>query len=150
MNTKENLENMVDVDLSTIDDRYIVNNPTLKKMHDEADAVQEFLEQNVNMNDTNVLPDRLARLDAYLHRMSDLPARAKAMKGFAKMTYMAQNEKALTKMTATNSNRILEAALHEFTVTADRMDAIHSSLTHACRNLSIQLSWIKKTMEFGG
>ena len=144
------MENITEVNLSGIDGQYVISNPTLMSMHKEADGIQSYLEQDVDINDTNMLPYRLARLDSYMHRMSDMLSRAKAMKEYAKMTYMAQNEKALNKMTATNSNRIINAALHEFIITADRMDALHTSLTHACRNISIQLSWIKKTMEFGG
>lgn len=147
MNTMETVTN---VDLSSIDGAYVISNPALRKMHAEADVVQSFLEREVDINDVGMLPYRLNQLDAYLHRMSDLQSRANAMKEYAKMTYMAQNEKALSKMTATNSNRIISAALYEFTVTADRLDTLYSSLTHACRNLSIQLSWIKKTMELGG
>lgn len=143
-------ENLKNVDMSGIDGRFLITNPTLAQMHSEADLIQEYLEQEVDINDVGLLPYRLSQLDAYLHRMSDMQTRAKAMKEYAKMSYISQNEKALNKMTATNSNRIITAALYEFTVTADRMDAMYSSLTHACRNLSIQLSWIKKTMEFGG
>lgn len=144
------MENITEVNLSGIDGQYVISNPTLVSMHKEADGIQSYLEQDVDINDTNMLPYRLARLDSYMHRMSDMQSRAKTMKEYAKMTYMAQNEKALNKMTATNSNRIINAALHEFIITTDRMDALHTSLTHACRNISIQLSWIKKTMEFGG
>ena len=144
------MENLINVDLSQIDGTYVITNPTLRNMHAEADAVQTFLEREVDINDIAMLPYRLNQMDAYLHRLSDMQSRAKAMKEYAKMTYMAQNEKALSKMTATNSNRIISAALYEFTVTADRMDALYTSLTHACKNISIQLSWIKKTMELGG
>lgn len=144
------MEKIKEVDLSGIDDRFLICNPTLIKMHQEATAIQNFLEQDVDINDVTTLPYRLSQLDAYLHRMSDMQTRAKAMKEYAKMTYISQNEEALSKMTATNSNRVISAALYEFTVTADRMDSIYSSLTQACKNISIQLSWIKKTMDFGG
>ena len=119
-------------------------------MHQEADFIQAYLEQNVDINDIGTLPYRLNMLDAYLHRVSDMNIRAKAMKEYAKMTYMAQNEKALSKMTATNSNRIIGSAIHEFTVTSERMENLYGSLTHAFKNISIQLNWIKKTMELVG
>lgn len=144
------MKDIVSVNLSEIDDRYLVSNPTLQKMHQEADAIQSYLEQNVDLNDINMLPYRLARLDAYLHRLSDMQSRAKAMKEYAKMSFLSQNEQAITKMTATNSNRLLASVLCEFTVTADRIDAMHNSVSQACKNISIQISWIKKTMEFGG
>lgn len=144
------MEKIKEVDLSGIDDRFLIRNPTLIKMHQEATAIQNFLEQDVDINDVAMLPYRLSQLDAYLHRMSDMQTRAKAMKEYAKMTYISQNEEPLSKMTATNSNRVISAALYEFTVTADRMDSMYSSLTQACKNISIQLSWIKKTMDFGG
>lgn len=139
-----------EVNLSVIDDKFIVSNPSLIAMHQEANVIQDFLEQKVNINDFATLPDRLAKLDAYLHRMSDMQSRAKAMKEYAKLTYISQNEEALSKMTATNSNRVINAALYEFIVTTERMDTMFSSLTQACKNISIQLSWIKKTMDFGG
>ena len=142
--------NLTNVDLSHIDGDFIVSNPTLKKMNLEADAIQKYLEQKVDINDIGSLPYRLNILDSYLHRVSDMNTRAKAMKDYAKMTYVSQNEKALSKMTATNSNRIISAAIHEFTVTSERMENLYNSLTHACKNISIQLSWIKKAMELGG
>ena len=143
-------ENLIPVDLNEIDSQYRATNPVLMKMHQEADVIQSYLEEHVDITNVAILPSRLARLDGYLHRMSDMLARAKALKEYAKMTYLSPNEKALSKMTATNSNRIISAAQHEFTVAADRLDALHGSLTHACRNISIQLSWIKKTMDLGG
>ena len=144
------MKDIVSVNLSEIDDRYFVSNPTLQKMHQEADAIQSYLEQNVDLNDINMLPYRLAQLDAYLHRLSDMQSRANAMKEYAKMSFLSQNEQAIAKMTATNSNRLLASVLCEFTVTADRIDAMHHSVSQACKNISIQISWIKKTMEFGG
>lgn len=150
MNPQTETDRLVEVDLSEIDCQYHSANPVLARMHQEADIIQKYLEEDVDISDPALLPPRLAKLDAYLHRMSDMQARAKAMKEYARMTYLSQNERALSKMTATNSNRIINSALHEFTVAADRLDALHSSLTHACRNISIQLSWIKKTMDLGG
>lgn len=144
------MHNLKEVDLSGIDEKFLICNPTLIQMHAEANVIQSYLEQDVNLQDVAALPERLSHLDAYLHRMSDMQSRAKAMKEYAKMTYISQNEEALSKMTATNSNRVINAAIYEFSVTADRMDTMYSSLTQACKNLSIQLSWIKKTMELGG
>lgn len=150
MSSKTEPDHLVDVDLTGIDCDYRSADPILARMHQEADLIQKYLEEDVDISDAAALPPRLAKLDGYLHRMSDMQARAKAMKEYARMTYLSQNERALSQMTATNSNRIINAALHEFTVAADRLDALHSSLTHACRNISIQLSWIKKTMDLGG
>ena len=39
------MKDIVSVNLSEIDDRYLVSNPTLQKMHQEADAIQSYLEQ---------------------------------------------------------------------------------------------------------
>lgn len=137
-------------DLSGLTDSFIITNPTLRRMHEEADGIQAYLDNKADLDNYALLPYRLNDLDAYFARVSDMQVRAKAMKEYAKIQFLTCNETKLSNMTATASNRLLSSFLYEFTVTEDRLDALCGALSGACRNLVTQISYIKKTMELGG
>lgn len=90
---------------------------------------------------------RLNEMDVWMARLTDMQIRAKAMKEYAKTLMLKNNEEALSKMTATNSNRIVSTYLYEFTVTVDRLDMLYSTLSTMSRNLVTQISYIKQQMQ---
>jgi len=141
------MQELVRQNLESITDEFKITNPTLQGMHREADNIQAFVANKANLDDAPSLPYRLNEMDAYLARVSDMQIRAKAMKEYAKTTFLIENEDKLAKMTATNSNRIISTYLYEFTITSERLDSLYDLLSLSCRNLITQISYIKKQME---
>lgn len=134
-------------DITAIDDGFVITNPTLASYHREADRITEFLRAEANLLDPAALTFRLNEMDAWLARLTDMQIRAKAMREYAKRLFLQTNEEALSKMTATNSNRIVTTFLYEFTITVDRLDTLYQTLSTMSRNLVTQISFIKQQMQ---
>ena len=134
---------------SEITDEFIIENPYLRKMHAEADGIQSFLDVRINLDDPSSLTNRLGEMDAYMARLTDMMSRSKAMKEFARTKFYNEHEEKLSKMTATNSNRIISSYLYEYTVTYDRLSAEYTTLCKLSDNLRTQISFIKEQMRAG-
>ena len=132
---------------TAIDDRFNITNPTLAQYHREADQITAFLNVRADLMDPASLTVRLNEMDVWMARLTDMQIRAKAMKEYAKTLMLRNNEEALSKMTATNSNRIVSTYLYEFTVTVDRLEMLYSTLSTMSRNLVTQISYIKQQMQ---
>ena len=132
---------------AAIDDRFNISNPTLAQYHKEADTITAFLNVRADLMDPASLTVRLNEMDVWMARLTDMQIRAKAMKEYAKTLMLRNNEEALSKMTATNSNRIVSTYLYEFTVTVDRLEMLYSTLSTMSRNLVTQISYIKQQMQ---
>lgn len=141
------MQNYTIPDAAAIDGNFNIKNPTLRAYHSEADTITEFLKLEANLMDPPALTYRLNDMDAWLARLTDMQIRAKAMREYAKSLFLQQNEEALSKMTATNSNRILTTYLYEFTVTVERLDTLYNTLTTMSRNLVTQISFVKQQMQ---
>jgi len=134
-----------------MDESLGITNPVLQKLHTEADSIQLYLKEPANLQDPTSLTIRLNALDTYLARLGEILVFTKALKERAQNNYLADNENRLNKLTATASNRQINAFLYEYKVTCDRFDTLYSLCQHLSRDLVTQISYIKKQMEtFGG
>lgn len=131
---------------SVINDSFEVTNPYLQRMHAEADGIQAFLAQSARLEDPTSLTERLNAMDVYMARLSDMMVRAKAMKEKAQNHYVAENGDRINKLTATVSNRMINAYLYEYAMTYTRLDTMYHTLEHLSRNLVSQISYIKQQM----
>jgi len=136
--------------LDTVTDELKTGNPYLSRLLQEAERIQGFLEEKADLNDAGALSVRLNEMDALMARASEMQVRAKAMREHARNSLTQANEGVLSKMSATNSARLLNCYLEDYLMTADRMDALYSTLSQSCRNLITQISLIKKQMELQG
>lgn len=116
-------------------------------MHREADAIQTYLNQPENLDDPVSLTYRLRDLSAYLARLSDMMVRAKTLRDREKFRYIEQNEDVLSKLTATISNRQIDAHLFEYNAAYNRLETMYHTTEVLGRNLVTQISYIKKQME---
>lgn len=136
---------------NSINTAFLTDIPFLAQLHEEADGIQRVMGAALNLSDPASLTYRLAELDAYMARLSDMMIRAKTAREKEKYRYIAENEDILDKLTATVSNRRIEAYLQEYTAAYNRLDAMYHTIEHLTRDLVTQISWIKKQMEsFGG
>ena len=130
---------------------FSTQNPFLAQLHQEADSIQAYMAQRADILDPASLTDRLNHLDVYMARLTDMMIRSKTMRERAKHNFVAENEDRINKMTATVSNRLIEANLQEYTATYNRLDAMYHTIEHLTRDLVTQISYIKKQIEsFGG
>ena len=141
------MKDIINQNLNEITDEFVISNPVLLAMHKEANQIQDYLSHKADIDNPASLTYRLNDLDAYLARVSDMQIRAKAMKEYAKTTFLLNNEDKLSKMTATNSNRMIATYLYEFSITAERLEALYSLLSSSCKNLITQISFIKQQMQ---
>lgn len=126
-------------------------NPFIAGLHREADTIQSFMDIPANLQDPASLTYRLRDLDAYMSRLTDMMIRSKAMKERAKNNFITENEERINKMTATVSNRLIDAQLLEYTTLYNRLDSMYHTIEHLTRDLVTQISYIKKQIEqFGG
>ena len=132
-----------------VTDQFVIDNPFLRKMHQEADGIQAFLDTRADLDDPSSLTRRLGEMDAYMARLTDMISRSKAMREYAKTRFYNENEERLSKMTATNSNRIITSHLFEYTVTCDRLSAEYTTLCKLSDNLRTQISFIKEQLKAG-
>lgn len=123
------------------------SSPALASMHREADAIQTYLNQPENLDDPVSLTYRLRDLSAYLARLSDMMVRAKTLRDREKFRYIEQNEDVLSKLTATISNRQIDAHLFEYNAAYNRLETMYHTTEVLGRNLVTQISYIKKQME---
>lgn len=119
----------------------------LSTMHREADAIQTYLNQPENLDDPVSLTYRLRDLSAYLARLSDMMVRAKTLRDREKFRYIQENEDVLSKLTATISNRQIDAHLLEYNAAYNRLETMYHTTEVLGRNLVTQISYIKKQME---
>lgn len=120
--------------------------PVLAAYNREADGIQKYMNAPAHLQDPASLADRLSTLDVYMARLSDMLIRSKAMRERAKHEYVSGNEEKLNKLTATNSNRLIESFLYEWTVTYNRLDMMYHTIEHLTRDLVTQISYIKQQM----
>lgn len=123
-----------------------VNNASMLCINKEADVIQEFMNTSYNIQDPAALVYRLQNMDGYMSRLSDMMIRVKAMKERVQNAYLNTNEDSLSKMTATKSNRLINAHLYEYKITYDRLDAMYHTIEHLSKNLVTQISYIKEQM----
>ena len=127
------------------------SNPHIERLHREADAIQQCMELSARLTDPSALTYRLNDLDTYMARLGDMMIRAKAMKERAKCTFVTQNGDELNKLSATVSNRKIDAFLQDYAILYSRLDTMYGTIEHLTRDLVTQISYIKKQMEqFGG
>lgn len=132
-------------------DVFRTDNPILAGLNREADGIQEYMSRRADLQDPVSLTYRLGDLDVYMARLGDMMIRSKAMREKAKFAFIIDNEGRLNKMSATVSNRTIDAYLQEYTATYNRLDAMYHTIEHLTRDLVTQISYIKKQMEnFGG
>lgn len=138
---------MEDNKYKEINEAFKVENPSLQALHAEADEIQAYMDKPAYLEDPASLTYRLNDLDTYMARLTDMMIRAKAMKERAKNKYLAENEDKLNKLTATVSNRLIDAHLFEYNMTYNRLDSIYHTLEHLTRDLVTQISYIKQQMQ---
>jgi len=126
--------------------RFTATNPVIESMHREADKVQDFMNQASNLQDPASLTYRLADMDVYFARLTDMYIQAKAMKENAQNSFLIENEDRLNKMTATASTRLINAHLSEYKSLYDRLDSMCHLCEHLSRTLVTQISYIKQQM----
>lgn len=130
-----------------MEDIYASQNPIIASLHREADVIQAYIQQPLTLEDPAALTVRLSHMDVYMARLSDIMIRAKTMKEREKNSYIAQNEAELNKLTATISNRKIDAYLQEHTALYNRLDAMYHTMEHLTRDLVTQISYIKQQMQ---
>lgn len=116
----------------------------IERMHREADGIQELMDRPATLEDPAALTYRLRDLDAQMSRLSDMMVRAKAMRDRMKNRFIAENESRLSKMTATASNRIIDAQLYDLTILYARLEAMYHVMERLTRDLVTQISYIKQ------
>lgn len=126
--------------------RFTATNPLIEAMHREADKMQVYMGIPANLQDPASLTYRLADLDVYFARLTDMFIQAKAMKESAQNTFLIDNEDRLNKMTATASTRLINAHLSEYKTLYDRLDNMCHLCEHLSRTLVTQISYIKEQM----
>lgn len=119
----------------------------MASMHHEADIIQTYLNQPENLDDPVSLTYRLRDLSAYLARLSDMMVQAKTLRDREKFRYIQENEDVLSKLTATISNRQIDAHLLEYNAAFNRLETMYHTTEVLGRNLVTQISYIKKQME---
>ncbi len=130
-----------------MEDIYASQNPIIASLHREADVIQAYIQQPLTLEDPAALTVRLSHMDVYMARLSDIMIRAKTMKEREKNSYIVQNEAELNKLTATISNRKIDAYLQEHTALYNRLDAMYHTMEHLTRDLVTQISYIKQQMQ---
>ncbi len=134
-----------------IENPFQTNIPVLAAMHREADGIQSYMDIPIDLQDPASLTERLKYIDVYMARLTDLMIRAKAIKEREKNKFISDNEDKINKLTATVSNRMIDAHLYEYAVAYTRLDAMYHTLEHLSRDLVTQISYIKQQMSsFGG
>ena len=121
-------------------------NPVLEGLHREADGIQRYLNNRANLQDPVSLTYRLSDLDVYFARLTEMAIQAKVMKENAQNAFLLENEDKLNKMTATASNRLINAHLAEYKTAYDRLDGMCHLCEHLSRDLVTQISFIKQQM----
>lgn len=125
------------------------NDPAVATLHREADEIQAYMAIPAHLEDPASLVYRLRDLDAYMARLSDMVFRAKMMREREKNKYLAENCDMLNKLSATNSNRLIDAHLFEYSLTYTRLDDMYHTMEHLTRDLVTQISYIKQQMQTG-
>ena len=121
-------------------------NPVLEGLHREADGIQRYLNNRANLQDPVSLTYRLSDLDVYFARLTEMAIQAKVMKENAQNAFLLENEDKLNKMTATASNRLINAHLAEYKTAYDRLDGMCHLCEHLSRDLVTQISFVKQQM----
>lgn len=125
---------------------FTASNPVLERLHREADGIQAYMNKRTNLEDPVSLTYRLSDLDVYFARLTEMAIQAKVMKENAQNTFLLENEDKLNKLTATASNRLINAHLAEYKTAYDRLDSMCHLCEHLSRDLVTQISFIKQQM----
>ncbi len=120
-------------------------NPTLQALHDEADLIQRFMTEPANIQDPASMTERLRMLDSYMARLGEMTTTAKAYRRKAKNDFQTGRED-LNKLTATVSNRIIDAHMQDYDILYDRLDTMYETIRHLSRDLVTQISYQKEQM----
>lgn len=120
-------------------------NPLLQQLHTEADTIQKYMNELANLQDPTSLTVRLSNLDAYMARVGEMMVMAKAYRSTAKTKFVNERED-LNKLTATVSNRIIDAHMQDYNILYDRLDTMYETIRHLTRDLVTQISYIKEQM----
>lgn len=137
------------IPIETLTDDYKITNPYLQRMHQEADAILDFMKVEASLQDPASLTCRLNEMDAYLARLTDILSKAKGMREYAKSRISKDNATELLNMKKTVSDRIISAYLCELTVTCDRLETLYNTLCRQSNDLQSQISYIRNQMRCG-
>lgn len=118
---------------------------SIQQLHEEANGIQEYMKQTADLNDPTSLTIRLSNLDSYMARLGEMLITAKALRGTAKTSFVNERED-LNKMTATVSNRIIDAHMQDYNILYDRLDNMYETIRTLTRDLVTQISYIKEQM----
>lgn len=118
---------------------------SIQQLHEEANGIQEYMKQTADLNDPTSLTIRLSNLDSYMARLGEMLITAKALRSTAKTSFVNERED-LNKMTATVSNRIIDAHMQDYNILYDRLDNMYETIRTLTRDLVTQISYIKEQM----
>lgn len=118
----------------------------LDKLKIIAQKIQDFLEEDFEDTDANILVTRLTNINFYLATSGKALADAKEIQDKQAQLIFAEELKSITKMPATIASKFITSQNADANYVVNWLDRLNKSLVHVGDNTRTQISFAKEEL----
>ena len=113
---------------------------------EQLQVVQDFLNEEVDNHDTDLMVDRLSKMNTYLAMLPELYARLVELQQIDQQDAYQRNLEWIFKAPATVANRYMESQTIDANKLVNWCERLNRAIVHISENMRTQISYAKQQM----
>lgn len=118
----------------------------LKDLLDEAQVIQDFLEEPVN-EEPNALSEKLSMMCVYMARSGNMLADAKYLQDVERDKVFTEYYDEISSMPATIASKLIDSKTSEVNYLVNWLDRINRACTHQADSIRTIFSYVKENLK---
>lgn len=118
----------------------------LKDLFDEAQVIQDFLEQPVN-EEPNALSEKLSMMCVYMARSGNMLADAKYLQDVERDKVFTEYYDEISSMPATIASKLIDSKTSEVNYLVNWLERINRACTHQADSIRTIFSYVKENLK---
>ena len=124
----------------------IMSDSRLKDLLDEAQVIQDFLEEPVN-EEPNALSEKLSMMCVYMARSGNMLADAKYLQDVERDKVFTEYYDEISSMPATIASKLIDSKTSEVNYLVNWLERINRACTHQADSIRTIFSYVKENLK---
>ena len=124
----------------------IMSDSRLKDLLDEAQVIQDFLEEPVN-EEPNALSEKLSMMCVYMARSGNMLADAKYLQDVEQDKVFTEYYDEISSMPATIASKLIDSKTSEVNYLVNWLERINRACTHQADSIRTIFSYVKENLK---
>ena len=124
----------------------IMSESRLKDLLDEAQVIQDFLEEPVN-EEPNALSEKLSMMCVYMARSGNMLADAKYLQDVERDKVFTEYYDEISSMPATIASKLIDSKTSEVNYLVNWLERINRACTHQADSIRTIFSYVKENLK---